>query len=327
MKKIRWGIAGPGIIANKFAEAIRNVEGAELVAVASRSAERAKEFASEHNIANSFTSYEEMAASPLVDAVYVSTIHPYHKSVAEVFLNAKKHVLCEKPLCINEYQAKKLKECAKSNGVFLMEAMWTRFLPAVQYAVDLAKNGEIGEILGLDVDFCYRTTKKEENKLFENEVAGGSVLDVGVYTLHLAAMLFGSEPESVTAVANVEDGVDLHTHMLLKYKGGKTASLSSAIAVEKPETAYIYGADGMIILPMFFQADKLIVRKNGENKEILMPYDGNGFEGEIEELLKCVADGKKESDILPLDESIDVIKLMDVIREQIGVKYPFEGEK
>ena len=134
MKKVRWGIVGPGNIANKFAKAIKNVETAELVAVAARSKEKGKIFAETYGIKNVFTGYEKMAESDLVDAVYIATPHPFHKPNAKMFLSAKKHVLCEKPVCVNAYQAENLKECAKENNVFLMEAMWTRFLPAINEA-------------------------------------------------------------------------------------------------------------------------------------------------------------------------------------------------
>lgn len=324
MKKIRWGIAGPGVIAHKFAEAIKNVSEAELAAVASRSLNRAEQFASEFNIPNAFSSYEEMAASPLVDAVYISTAHPFHKSCAEIFLNAKKHVLCEKPLCVNAQQAKELKICAEKNGVFLMEAMWTRFLPAIKEAKAIISHGEIGDPMGMSADFCYAINYDEDPKVFENELAGGSLLDVGVYALHLAAIMLGSEPESITACANTVNGVDRHTQMLLKYKGGAIASLSSAITLEKPADAYIYGTKGSVYIPEFYQADKLIIRIGGEEKTLSLPYDGNGFEDEIREVCSCINAGKPESETLPLAESIKIVEQMDTIRKQIGISYPMD---
>ena len=216
MKKIRWGIAGPGVIANKFAKAIKNVDGAELVAVASRTEENGKAFADKYGIANVFCGYEKMAESNIIDAVYIATPHPFHKSCAELFMNAGKHILCEKPLCVNAFQAKKLKECAERNGVFLMEAMWSRFLPAIIEAQKIVKRGDIGEILGVEADFCYTMEPHEDPKVFQNELAGGSLLDVGVYGLHFASTFLGNSPEDVVALANVKDGVDIHTNVLLK---------------------------------------------------------------------------------------------------------------
>ncbi len=324
MSKIRWGIAGPGVIAHKFAEAIGNVDEAELVAIASRSLERAEKFASEFNITNTFSSYEEMAASSSVDAVYISTAHPFHKSCAEIFLNAKKHVLCEKPLCVNAKQAKELKACAEKNGVFLMEAMWTRFLPAIKELKTIIDSGEIGEVMGMNADFCYSIECSEDPKLFKNDLAGGSLLDVGVYALHLASVVFGDIPESISAFANIDNGVDLHTQMLLKYKSGQIAALSSAIKLEKPADAYIYGTKGSVYIPEFYQADMLIVRTGEEEKTLSLPYDGNGFEGEIREVCNCINNGTLQSEALPLAESIKMIEQMDLIREQVGLVYPMD---
>lgn len=324
MKKIRWGIAGPGVIAHKFAEAVKNVAEAKLVAVASRSAERSEAFAKEFDIPNAFGSYAEMANFDGVDVVYVSTAHPFHKSVAETFLKAKKHVLCEKPLCVNNLQAKKLAECAKENGVFLMEAMWTRFLPAIIEAKRITDSGEIGDVMDVTADFCYGIEYDEDPKVFENEMAGGSLLDVGVYALHLADVIFEEQPKCIKSFANVVDGSDRHTRMLLEYEGGKTASLSSAITVEKPADAQIFGTKGRIYIPDFYQAERLIVTKDGIDEQVLLPYDGNGFEGEIREVCSCIGEGKTESDILPLEKSIGILKQMDEIRKQISVEYPMD---
>ena len=324
MKKIRWGIAGPGNIANKFAKAVKNVEGAELAAVASRSAENGNAFAKKYGIENVFVGYEEMAKSDAVDAVYISTPHPFHKPCAEIFLKAKKHVLCEKPLCVNAKEAEALKKCAAENGVFLMEAMWTRFLPAVHEARRILRSGEIGKPSGLSADFCYGLPPEEDPKLFDNKMAGGSLLDVGIYPLHFAAFLFGSEPESIYSTAHVDYDVDCHINMVLKYSGGEICSLSSAITTEKPDTAYIYGTDGYIRIPHFYGATELVVVKNGEETRIEKPCIGAGFEEEIIEASNCIREGKTESDNLPLDESIRILKIMDAFRKQNGIYYPFD---
>lgn len=327
MKKIRWGIAGPGIIAKKFAEAIFNVSDADLVAVASRSYDRADVFAKEFNIDRVFSSYEEMAESDLIDAVYVSTIHPYHESVAEIFLNAKKHVLCEKPMCVNARQAKRLKECAKRNGVFLMEAMWSRFLPAIVAAEKVVTGGEIGDVMGVSADFCYSIEIGEDPKLFENSLSGGSLLDVGVYALHIADMFIKANLKQVSVVSNIQNGVDYHTQMLLKYDNGSIADLSSAIKLEKPFSCYVYGTKGHIYLPDFYKADRFTVSINdGEKREEIYLYGDNGFEFEIEEVCRCVRDNKTQSDILPLSKTIEIIEQMDEIRKQIGLKYPCDAE-
>lgn len=327
MNKIRWGIVGPGCIANKFAQAIKNVDCAELVAVASRTAENGREFAKKYDIPRVFCGYDEMANSEEVDAVYISTPHPFHKPCAELFLNAKKHVLCEKPICINANQAMALKACAEKNNVFLMEAMWTRFLPAVNEALSIVDSGAIGDISGVTADFCYASSPEIEAKLFQNEMAGGSLLDVGVYGLHFVSMFLGSNPEYICSAAQVAYDVDCHTNILMKYKNGAIASVSSATTVQKPESAYIYGTKGYIYMPCFYGANELFVNIYGDERHISKPCIGDGFEEEIYEACNCISSGETESEILPLSESIEILKLMDTVRKQIGVKYPFEGEE
>lgn len=327
MKTIRWGIAGPGFIAHKFARAVQNTEGAELVAVASSSQARGAAFAEAFSIDHVFTSYEQMAASDLVDAVYVALPHSFHKSCAEIFLRGKKHVLCEKPVCVNAVQATALWRTAEENGVFLMEAMWTRFLPAVQEACRIAASGEIGEVLGVRADFCYASTPEEEAKLFEPKLAGGSLLDVGVYGLHFADMVLG-EPKSITASAQMlPQGVDGHTNLLLQYESGAIASVSSAIAVQKPEDGYIYGSKGYIHLPCFYGAQELVVHVGTDApRHISKPSVGDGFEEEIMEVCACIRAGKLQSEIHPMSQSIKILKQMDAIRAKIGLNYPLEGE-
>lgn len=329
MKEIRWGIVGPGGIARKFAKAIKNVEGATLYAVASRSEEKGKKFAQEFDIPKVFCGYEEMAASCEVDAVYIATPHPFHKPCAEFFLNAKKHVLCEKPMCINAYQAEKLKEIAKANDVFLMEAMWTRFLPAVNEAKRIAQSGEIGEIRGISADFCYSIQYEEDPKIYEKDMAGGSLLDVGVYCLHFAKHIMGEEPETIISQSYNIDGVDGHIAMMLKYKNGAIATLSSAIAARKPASGYIYGSQGYIYLPNFYGANELYVSSGLEDRNdrhISKPALGEGFEEEIYEACNCIRNGKTESDVVSLDETIGILRQMDYIRKENSISYPFEGE-
>ncbi len=324
MKKIRWGIVGPGNIAHKFAQAIARVEGAELAAVASRSEKSGQAFAEKYNIPHVFCGYEQMAASDAVDAVYIATPHPFHLPCALLYLNAKKHVLCEKPLCVNAAQATRLKECAEQNGVFLMEAMWTRFLPTIREVCSIVQSGAIGEVMGIRADFCYNLTPEQESKIYQNEMAGGSLLDVGVYCLHFAALFLGNHPEKIDALAKVEGGVDHHTNILLRYSNGAIANLSSAIALEKPGEGYIYGTKGHIYLPKFYRANEFYLCIGAEKTRIEKPSIGNGFEEEILEACACIRAGKTQSDILPLSETIDVLTLMDRVRDQIGLSYPMD---
>ena len=325
MSVIRWGIAGPGNIANKFAKAALNTPGAVLAAVASRSLERGHSFAKTYGIETVYGSYEELAASDLVDAVYVSTPHPFHKSCAQIFLNAGKHVLCEKPLCVNAAQARQLQACARKNGVFLMEAMWTRVLPAIGKAQELAAQGEIGEILGLEADFCYGYDETDL-KVYQNAIAGGALLDVGVYAQHFASVFLGDDPLSITAVARVQDGADRHTQVIMTYKNGAIANLTSATDIPKPCSGFVYGSKGYLEFPSFYDAQEFFVHMGDTVTKVSLPSIGDGFEEEILEVCRCIREGKTESQILPLNKTIKMLEQMDEIRKQIGVCYPFDGE-
>ena len=322
---IRWGIAGPGIIAEKFARAVKNVPDAELYAVASRDADRGNAFAKKHGIENIFLGYEAMAKDPLIDAVYVSTPHPFHLPVARLFLENGKSVLCEKPLTVNAEQARELASVARKNGVFLMEAMWSRFLPAVKKAVSLAKSGEIGEIRSISADFCYPLGKGEDDKLLLDYMAGGSLLDVGSYCLHFADMLLGRHPDKIFATGRVKDGIDMSADILLSYPSGASARLSSAMDHSKESSGYIYGSEGSIFMPNFYKAREFYLRKGDEVRHISLAPIGEGFEEEIIEVGKCITNGKTESDTLPLSVSIEILELADTIRKAIGVIYPFEN--
>ena len=327
MKKLKLGIAGPGNIARKFAAAANNLSEVELYAVASRSRERAEDFAVKYGIPTVFDSYEAMAACPEVDCVYVATPHPYHKSCAEIFLKAKKHVISEKPLCINTAQAEALVACAKENGVFLMEAMWTRFLPAIRAVLALIADGAIGRVRGLTADFCYNISHNEDSKMFKPELAGGGTLDVGVYALHFAAMVLGTDVADISAKGVVEGGCDCHMQALLQYSDGAIAAVSSATKLQKPADAFIYGEKGYIKIPSFYTASGFTLSRGTKSEDFSYPYLGNGFEEEILEAVRCIDAGMCESDIHPLSRTLAVIAQMDTIRKMIGVCYPLEGEK
>ncbi|MBR5507753.1 MAG: Gfo/Idh/MocA family oxidoreductase [Clostridia bacterium] len=324
---MRWGIIGPGFIANKFAEAVSNVEDAELFGVASTNVLKAEEFAKKHNISKVFESYEDMAKSEKIDFVYISTIHPFHKPCAEIFIKNKKHILCEKPLCVNANEARELQVLAKENGVFLMEAMWTAFLPAIEYAKELVCSGEIGEVKSTRASFCYRMTPSEDPKLFDNSLAGGSLLDVGVYGLYFSSLFSDGKPECISSVSRIENGVDLQTEVTLKYPSGTLSSVSSAIDLEKEEDAVIYGTEGMITIPHFYSADRIYIKKGDVEKCVEKSYIGNGFEEEIIHFTECVNHNLTQSPIHPTEKSIEILEIMDDIRKNNGIIYADSDKK
>lgn len=329
MRKIRWGIAGPGRIAHKFAEAIKNVECAELVAVASRFEEEATEFAKEFNVPNVFVGYEDMANFDEVDAVYVSTPPYIHKDVALIYLKAKKHVLCEKTICLNAAQAIELEECAAKNNVFLMEAMWMKFLPALKEAKRIVDSGTLGDIQGINADFsALLAGERSGMNVFMKEFGGGALLDLGVYGLNFVNLIMSSTPESICAVSKLWNGVDVQTGILMKFQSGTIASVGCSFEVFKPRSAYVYGSKGHIHLPNFFGATEVYLKLGDEEeKHIALPRIGAGFEEEIYEACNCILSGKRQSEIHPMSDSIKVLKQMDYIRKQVGVKYPVDGEE
>ena len=323
---IRWGILGPGGIARKFAEGLDALPDACLTAVGSRSQKRANAFADEFGAPNRHDSYAALAGDPDVDAVYVATPHPYHCENTILCLNAGKAVLCEKPFAVNAGEVKDMIACARSNGVFLMEAMWTRWLPNVVKVREWLADGAIGDVRMLLIDFGFRCGWNPESRLLNPDLAGGALLDVGIYTVSFASMVFGRAPACIASVGHIgETGVDEQAGMLLGYDGGGQAVLSTAIRTNTYQLARIHGTDGMIEVPAFWRGTSAVLRRNGKSEEVFDETRiGSGYNHEAEEVGRCLRNGDLESAILPLDESLAIMKTMDIIRDQIGVKYPFE---
>ena len=327
MPVIQWGIVGTGAIAKRFAAALSQVEGADLAGVASRSADRAAEFAAEYGAKRVFASYEEMAGCREIDAAYIATPHSSHCENTVLFLNAGKHVLCEKPMAVNAKEVRRMIAAAKEKDCFLMEAMWTRFLPAVIQALSLIKEGEIGKIERVKADFCFSSVYNPVHRLYNPALGGGALLDVGIYAMSFACFVLGTTPENIAANAIfAENGVDASTTVQLHYPHGIIADLTASIAEKKPCDAVITGSGGKIILPNFYTADHFYLENEGGKKTYTVPYRGNGFEEEIEAVINCMADGKTEEERMPLSFSLSVAELMDRVREQIGLRYPSDDK-
>ena len=321
---IGWGILGAGRIAKRFAADSKLLEDARLVAVGSRSLEKAQAFAGENGVERAYSSYVEMVQDPDVDAVYVATPHPFHKEHTLLSIDHGKAVLCEKPMEINGDRVAAMAQAAREKDVFLMEAMWTRFLPVVRQVQAWIAEGRIGEVRMLTVDFGFRARWNPENRLFVPALAGGALLDVGVYTIAFASMVYGGAvPARVQALAHIgETGVDEQTAMQFIYDGGALAQLSCAIRTLSPHNARIDGTEGAIEIPRFWHPTSAKLITPGNEQEVVMGEQG--FHFEIAEAMRCIASGKIESDILPLDESIAIARTTDRVREQIGLVYPME---
>lgn len=327
-KHIRWGIIGPGNIANRFVEGARAVPDAVVHAVGSRNLERANAFADRWNIPKRYGSYEDLVSDPEVDIVYVATPHPFHAPCSLLAIEAGKAVMCEKPFTVNAKEAQSVVEAARRKGVFVMEAMWTRFFPLMARLRDLIAGGEIGEVRLIQADFGFRAGFNPEGRLFNPHLAGGGLLDVGVYPISLASMILGV-PNRVSGLATLgETGVDESAAMCLGYPSGALASLTTGVRVSTPHVADICGSEGSVHIPSpWWVPERMTVRKGRSTIEYCEPKLASGFEYEIAEAGRCLREGLKESPILPLDESVAIMDTMDQLRALWGVRYPMEDQQ
>ncbi len=324
--KLRWGILSTGRIAHKFAQGVGATETSEIVAVGSRTQDKADAFGDEFDIPNRHGSYKALVADTNIDAIYVGTPHPMHAENTILCLQGGKAVLCEKPFALNAAQAREMIDTARAAGLFLMEAMWSRFLPPIRKAKELVDAGAIGELRMIIADFGFRGAWKPETRTLNPDLAGGGLLDVGIYPISLSSMFFG-EAQAVASQAHIgQTGVDEQAGIVVKYNGGRIAMITTGVRTQTPMEAWLLGTQGRIHLQkQWWRGKPLTLMVDGKDPEtIAPPTEENGFKYEIEEVARCIAAGKVESDIMPLDESLSIITLLDEIRAQWGLKYPME---
>lgn len=325
MKKVKLGLLACGNIANKMARAVTGTDNVELYACGARSIERALAFASKYNIPKAYGSYEELLSDPEIELIYVSTPHSLHYQYVKMSLEHGKNVICEKPFTTGEKQAAELFALAREKGLFLMECMWTRFLPAVRELKKLLDQGEVGELLTLQLMFGQDL--RHVNRLMSPELAGGALLDMGIYSVTTADLYFGDDIKNICSTARMSDrGVDLTNVVMFDYGNGKTATVGSSAIAVMDNTAYIMGSEGYVILKSFSSMTEFTVVKGPAATTYTYPnaLRGNGFEHELSEAADCIRKGKLESDILPGDKTIYMMGLLDRIRKQWGMVYPFE---
>ncbi len=322
---IRWGVVGPGAIAVGFADGMGMAEGGDIVAVASRSSERADAFADRYGIARRYGDYAALAQDGEVDAVYVATPQSRHADDTLQMLRAGKHVLCEKPFALNEGQAQSMVDEARRQNVFLMEAIWSRFLPAYRSLVDVVGSGRIGEPLLVEADFGFRRSLEPDNRLFRADLGGGGLLDLGIYPLQLCTLLLGPV-EHVSAEGVIgETGVDEHVAAVLRHRGGGLGVMKAALRVNMTCTARVAGTEGVVEIPALMHCpNALRLLTPAGVEDIDGTYEGNGLRFEIEEVHRCLAEGRTESDVMPLDETVALTHTLDEIRRQIGLVFPGE---
>ena len=323
-KVIHWGILGLGKIARKFAEGLKSVKNAKLIAVASRKQETADAFAKDFDTKYAHDNYLALAQNPEVDVIYIATPHVYHYENTLMCLENGKAVLCEKPFAMNLEQVQEMTDIALDKRVFLMEAFWMKFLPTFQKVQRLIAEGVIGEIKSIHADFGFKAPYEPEGRLFNKHLGGGSLLDVGIYPLFLATTLLG-KPDSLKAFANIgQTDVDENCGMLLKYNKGQMAVLSSSIVSQTAIEANIYGEQGRIKLnsPFFMPTSEIeIIRGINDVEKIPVSYESNGYNYEAEEVTQCLLSGKTESKIMSLQDSLFLMEMLDWVRNEAGITY------
>lgn len=326
MKTIQWGIIGCGGIANLFARSLKGLADGNLLAGASRTPGRADEFAKTHTMEQTYTEYDALLANPDIDVVYVATTHNFHYENVKQCLESGKHVLCEKPFTITAAQTQALIDLAREKNCFLMEAMWTRFLPAIIKLQKLLAEGMIGDVQAVRADFCAGGNNfSKDHRMRNKALAGGALLDLGVYPITFADIVFDAAPVRLQSSAFIGDTeVDDRSFYQLDYPDGCYAQLSSSFTHVAPNDAFVFGTKGYIRVPKFWMTQGLEIHLFEEEPEILsLPYgDGEHFKFEIDHAMKCINEGKLESDIHPLSKTKSIMQTMDTLRMQWGLEYP-----
>ena len=321
-QRTRWGFIGSGSIARAFAEGLRAVPGAELVAVWSPTAERAQRFAAAFG-ARPHATCEGLVEDPEVDVVYVASPHSAHMENSLAALNAGKPVLCEKPFCINAAQAEAVITAARAKGLFLMEAMWTRFFPLMATVREMIANGAIGEVRIVAADFGFRADFDAAQRLFNPALGGGALLDVGVYPVSFASMLLGA-PSRIAGMAHLgESGVDEQSAVILGHERGALAICYAAARTNTAQEATVMGSDGRIrIHSEWWHPGRMTLTAPGKPDEgFEFPVEGNGYNYEAVEVIRCLREGRLESPVMPLDETLSIMRTLDQVRAQWGLRY------
>jgi predicted dehydrogenase len=322
---VRWGILATGGIAHAFAQDLALQPGCEVVAVGSRSRASAEAFGDEFGVPHRHASYQALAEDPDVDAVYVATPHPGHHRAALLAINAGKAVLVEKPFAMNAAQAREMIDVARERGTFLMEAMWTRFLPHIARVRHILAAGTLGDVVYLTAEHGQWFANDPQSRLFAPDLGGGALLDLGIYPVSFASLVLGA-PARITAVSDrAFTGVDATTSMIFQYDSGAHAVLTTTLRAASGNPAAIYGTaarieiDGWFYTPTTF---RMIARDGTELERYGQPYAGRGLRGQAAEVARCLRAGLTESPLLPLEETYTIMQAMDEIRRQIGLSYP-----
>lgn len=325
-KKIQWGIVGCGKIAHKFCQDMALIEDAELTAVASRSLQKAEEFASNYQSKKAYGSYDELFSDPEVEIVYIATPHILHAELSIKAMEHGKHVLCEKPLALNAKDASKMIEVSHRTDMFFMEALWTRFNPNIIEIKQKIDAGEIGEISYINADFSFKAPYGITNRTLALELGGGAILDIGIYPAFLTYLLLGKPKEIMaTSLFHPETGCDMQSSMTFVYDHAQ-AVLYSGFTTNSDMVAKIYGTEGQIFIDKIWHMTQGYSLVKGDKKETFENKTlGLSYSYEIMECHKCLRLGKIQSDLWSHQNSLDLISILDQVRATVGLKYPQES--
>jgi predicted dehydrogenase len=321
---MNFGVIGAGRIAKTFCEAVIYNKG-NLYAVASRSQERANAYKEQYGFSKAYDDYETMLKDPKVECVYIATPHGLHYEHMMLSLKHNKPILCEKAFTLNAKQAEEVFSLAKEKGLFVMEAMWTRFLPVTLKLQDYLNEGLIGDIEKLEADFCFKANMDPNDRLFNLNLGAGALLDVTIYPINYANIFLGLPHDINGKCTLTSTGADLTDEIIYLYPN-KKAVLNGSIGYDLPREARIYGTKGKVYIPNFWSAEEAYIYdlNNDLIKHIRLPHIVNGFEYQIEETMRCIKEGLIESPIMPHQTTIDILKQMDALRFSFGIKYPNE---
>ena len=319
--KIRWGIIGLGNIASQFASDLQLIDDAELTGVASRNNDKANEFAKKYNCKKSYGSYDALFADDKIDIVYIATPHDSHAELAIRAMQNGKHVLCEKPLALSYDDAVKMTETSKKYNKFFMEAFWTRFIPSIREILSKVKNDEIGDIKYLKADFAFYANELEGNRLTDKKLGGGALFDIGVYPLFLSYIMLGIPTEIIAKSIYHTTGVDLQTSMILQYQSAQ-AVLHAGFVSTSDMKAIISGTKGRIeIQSPWFMAEGYSIFKEEEETYFNLPNIGKGYAHEAMECHNCIRNSRIESEFWSHQNSLDLSKMVEEVKSQIGLEF------
>lgn len=327
MRKINWGILSTGTIAKRFAATMKQrTDACSLLAVASRHKDSAEQFAQTYNIPNTYGSYLDLVQDPDVDIIYIATPHSLHYENAKLCLEHGKNVLCEKSFTVNAAQASELFRIAREKGLFIMEAFWTKFLPAFTLLKETVAKGAIGDITHFRAQYGFAPQGARYVRKFDPQLAGGTLLDIGVYAIGVACMLLGYQPKHMHSCAIMgEYGTDQFDSIMLEYEAGISAHLITTIGTQLDTQAVLFGTKGHIVLPNFTGLQNFTVfPADGASYTLEAPFEIDGFEYQIREAEQCLLTHKRESSIMTHENTLDVMNLMDQARSAWKLTFPCE---